>query len=332
MTYLPPGGNPPPPGYGQQPQQPGYPPQQGGYPQQQQPTQPPPGYGQQPGYPPPQQPGYGAPPPPPATPAPGGGGGFGDFAKSTGKGLLWKLGGLALVLVVGGVVVLVKVLGGESVGQAIDSLDDDKISPSASEGDCLIEDWDTSAEDGAASDPTDGLVVDCSADEAFWEITKVDTDIQTEVDITGDVESLDEFTELCGAEIMSYQHGQVWKDFYYVYTEADFYIDYAFCLQAVDKANAEGQAPRMPDVDECFDNDPDYWYTVDCSSPNAVGEVADVIAVDPPAEMTEDELYTKATDECTAGDSYAWLSERPADSLAVENSTAVTSLFCYTAL
>lgn len=340
MTY------PPPPGYGQQPQQPGYPPQQpGGYapqpPQQPygQPSQPggfgqpsapqQPGYGapQQPGYPP-QQPGnpYG---PPPMPPGGGGGGGFGNFAKETGKGILWRVLAAVAVLVIGGIVVIVKMMGGDSAGEALDELDDSKLKPSAAEGDCMIQDWESS--DSSLDDPTDSLIVPCDDPTAFWTITAVDDSIDTETDALGDIADFTEFTTMCGEEILARTPGQLWKDFYYIYTLGDYYIDYAFCLEAIDKADANGQTPRTPDVGQCF-NDAEDWYTVDCGAADAYYEVTDVLLVDPPAPMTEDEIYNRTT-ECTGGDSYTWLNQKSFDTIDIDTSdNPVTAIYCYTTL
>ncbi|HEX2145033.1 MAG TPA: hypothetical protein VHG10_11045, partial [Glycomyces sp.] len=165
---------PPPPGYGQQPQQPGYPPQQpGGYapqpPQQPYGQQPPsqpgfgapqqPGYGaQQPGYPPPQQPGnpYGPPPIPPG----GGGGGFGEFAKETGKGLVWKIVPVILVVVGLGIYFLVKLAGGDSLQDAASDLDDGDTRAGVAVGDCLSS-WEFAV--SVSEDPLADLVVECSS-------------------------------------------------------------------------------------------------------------------------------------------------------------------------
>ncbi|MDN3238185.1 hypothetical protein [Glycomyces tritici] len=331
---------PPPPGYGQQPQQPGYPPQQpGGYappPAQQpygQPSQPgyppqQPGYGaQQPGYPP-QQPGnpYG---PPPLPPGAGGGGGFGDFAKETGKGLLWKIVPVILVVIGLGIYFLVKVAGGDSAGEALDELDDSKMSPSAAAGDCMIQDWDSS--DTSLDDPTDSLIVPCDDPTAFWTITSVDDSIDTETDALGDVADFSEFTTMCGDEILARTPGQLWKDFYYVYTVGDYYIDYAFCLEAIDKVDDAGQTPRTPDAGQCF-NDADDWYSVDCGAADAYYQVDDVILVDPPAVMTEDEIVAR-TSECSGGESVTWLNQKSTDTFDLDTSdNPVTAIYCYTTM
>jgi hypothetical protein len=336
MTY------PPPPGYGQQPQQPGYPPQQGGYgaPQPQQPYGQPsqPGYGapQQPGYGAPQQPGY--PPqqpgnpygPPPIPPGAGGGGGFGNFAKETGKGILWRvLAGVAVLLIAGGVIVYNMVVKGDSASEALDHLDDNKLSPAAAEGDCMIQDWEAS--DTSLDDPTESLIVPCDDPTAFWTITTVDDSIETETDAMGDVADFTEFTTMCGEEILARTPGQLWKDFYYIYTVGDYYIDYAFCLEAIDKADDLGQTPRTPDVGQCF-NDADDWYTVDCGAADAYYEVTDVLAVDPPAAMTQTEIEARLT-ECTGGDSYTWLNQKSTSSIDIDTTdNPVTTIYCYTTL
>ena len=153
----------------------------------------------------------------------------------TGKGLLWKIVPVVLVLLIGGgAVVYNMIANGDSAGEALDHLDDSKLSPSAAVGDCMIQDWDSS--DTTLEDPTDSLIVPCDDPTAFWTITVVDDSIETETDALGDVADFTEFTTMCGEEILTYTPGQVWKDFYYTYTVGDYYIDYAFCVEAIDKA------------------------------------------------------------------------------------------------
>jgi hypothetical protein len=256
------------------------------------------------------------------------GGGFGNFAKETGKGILWRVLAAVAVLLIGGIVVVVKMMGGDSAGEALDELNDTTISPSAAAGDCMIEDW--SATDTSLDDPTESLIVDCADPTAFWTITSVDDSIDTETDALGDVSDFTEFTDMCGTEILSRTPGQLWKDFYYVYTVGDYYIDYAFCLEAIDKPNDSGQTPRTPDVGQCFDGADD-WFTVECAGTGTY-EVVDILLIEPPVAMTEDEIYDK-TAECSGGDSYTWMNQMSNSSIDIDTSdNPVTAIYCYTTL
>lgn len=320
MTY------PPPPGYGQQPQQPGYPPQQGGYAPQQpqqpygQPSQPgfgapqQPGYGapQQPGYPP-QQPSnpYGPPPMPPG--GGGGGGGFGDFAKETGKGLLWKIIPVVLVVLIGGGIFIVKLINnGGDAGQALDDLDDTDTSAGVSEGDCLSS-WEYSF--ASSEDPLADLVVECDSTDALWSVTSVHEDVDDiRADSSGNPDDLTQITAICGEEILSYQFGQTWKDYNYVVDSTGGMLDYMICVESLDKPDSAGDTPRMPDVGECFNEPISGWYVTDCAS--ASYEVTVTIPVDPPVAMTEDEIIAQLGD-CGPED-YYWPLYQVVDPTATE--------------
>ncbi|MCD0443271.1 hypothetical protein LO763_06480 [Glycomyces sp. A-F 0318] len=284
MTY------PPPPGYGQQPQQPGYPPQQpGGYS-----PQPPPGQPQQPGYPPqqggyPQQPGGYPPPPPgggygapPPMPPGGGGNGFGQFAKDTGKGLLWKIVPVILVVVGLGIYFLVKVAGGDSISDAASDLSDSDTSANVAAGDCLVQDLESLT--STTDDPTADLVTDCEGTEAFWSIDKVDEDPDLRADSLGDLESTDGVSAACGPEALGSYFGQAWTSYYYVYDWEGGKVDYLLCISAIEKEDANGRLPVIPDAGTCTDSDPEYWYTLDCTDAGALYKVDEVETYEPPIE------------------------------------------------
>jgi hypothetical protein len=297
MTY------PPPPGYGQQPQQPGYPPQQGGYaPQQQpygQPSQPgfsapqQPGYGapQQPGFPPPQQPGnpYGPPPMPPTS---GGGGG----------GLVAKILGGVGVLVIGIVIVIVRAFAGDSGGSDSDSTDttlsDEEMdaAEAAAVGDCMS---DATATAGA------DLVVPCDDPAAYWTITQVSDDSGAEVDYSGALTDPSVAGTVCGAEYMGWTPGALWKSYQYVYTEeisgTGGPVDYLYCVEAIDKEDADGGRPVTPDTGSCTD---DSLRTFDCSNTLALYLVDEVETYDPPVDEASFDSTT-ALGGCPNSDYYA---------------------------
>lgn len=308
MTYPPPGGTPPP-GFGQQPQQPGYPQQQGGYNPQQ------PGYGapQQPGgYTPAapggynpagapggyQQPGYGgpgAPPPgpgaPPPIPPPSGGGNGGLVAK-----ILGAVGSIVLIAVIA----LVKVFvfdsddggGDDYAGDTTLSSDEEEAAEKAVEGDCMPQNY--------GSGVGEEIVVDCGGEQAFWTITKVDNDAAVSI-TNGDVTDFQDAVDICGENVYARIPGEVWLDYNFVELEGT--TEQFFCLEAIQEENADGQLPKTPDAGECFD-DSDDWWTVDCSSPNAVYEAVDAVQMAPPTEMTESEAESDLVSQCSGGESW----------------------------
>jgi hypothetical protein len=323
MTY------PPPPGYGQQPQQPGYPPQQpGGYS-----PQPPYGQPQQPGYPPPQQPGGYPPPPPPGggyggpppMPPGGGGNGFGQFAKDTGKGLLWKIVPVVLVVLGLGIYFIVKFAGGSSLEEAASDLDDTDTSAGVAVGDCLSS-WDMAL--SMSEDPLAELVVDCSSTEALWSVTQVEEDVDDiRADASGVAEDLTAITAICGEEVLGYQFGQTWKNYNYVVDADGGKLDYLICTESVETPDSTGRTPRMPDVGECFNDDYDGWFVADCAT--ASYKVSTTIPVDPPVAMTEDEVIAEVSAQCGAED-YYWTLYQLTDAAATEytGTEPVTGILC----
>lgn len=328
---------PPPPGYGQQPQQPGYPPQQpGGYAPQQPYGQPPqPGYGapQQPGYGAPQQPGYppqpggayGAPPPPPIPPG-GGGGGFGNFAKETGKGLLWKIVPAVLAVAGLGIFFVIRLVANDGdAGHALQDISDSDTSAGVATGECLSS-WDYAI--STSADPLAELVVDCSSADALWSVTSVHEDVDDiRADASGYAEDLAPIVEICGEEVLSYQFGQTWKNYNYVVDASGGRLDYLICVESVDKPDSTGRTPRMPDVGDCFNEDYDGWYVTDCAS--ASYQVTVTIPVDPPVAMTDDEIFAQGEGLCGAEDYYFSIYQ-VTDPTATEITTSdpVTGVLC----
>jgi len=294
MTY------PPPPGYGQQPQQPGYPPQQpGGYAPQQpgygQPSQPQqPGYGQQQpgGYPPPPgTPGgpYGAPPPIP----PSGGGGNG--------GLVWKiLAPIAVVLIIG-VVFVVRLMSNDGdVGNTLDDMTDSDTSASVAEGDCLIEDL-NSTTTSTDTDPTAGLTAECEAAEAYWTVNKLVDDPDLRADSLGELEDYAGVETECGAVALRGAFGEVWQSYFYVYDWDGGKVDYLLCLTAIEKENADGALPVTPNTGDCADAN---GLKIDCSAAGALYIVEETETYDPPVDEASWD-YTTAVGGCPNSGYYA---------------------------
>ncbi|MEU6857409.1 hypothetical protein AB0B28_00830 [Glycomyces sp. NPDC046736] len=298
MTY------PPPPGYGQQqPQQPGYPPPQqpGGYaPQPSQPQQP--GYGQQP----PQQPGYGAPqqpgfPPPPGNPY----GAPPPIPPSGNSGGGWgkKIGGIAVVVVVAvGIAIFRSVLSGsdDNDSGSDTTLTDDQVeaAEAASVGDCMSD----------ATAVGSDLIVPCEDPAAFWTIKDVASDPGFEIDIMGEVSDPAVPISICGEEYNASTPGQLWLSYQYVYTEtyegAGGPVDYLYCVEAIDKEDADGKRPVFPNTGDCTDNWSTGYWTIDCSLPAALYVVDDVEIYDPPIEESAFD-YTTAVGGCQNSGYYA---------------------------
>ncbi|RRS01789.1 hypothetical protein [Glycomyces terrestris] len=325
MTYPPPNpydpnqapapGQPSQPPFGQ-PAQPGFgaPGQPGGYSVPPQPGAygPPPGDGsippqtgaygqpQQPGFPPPPGAPYGAPPIPP----PSGGGGNGLLAKI--------LGGVG-ALVIGIIIVVVRVLANGSdsndsandpvTDAATDTTDTSTLSEEAAEqaeaaevGDCLTDSV-VNVED---------LVVPCDDPTAFWTITKVSDDSGAAVTIMGDLEDVSVVSTVCGSEYLGWTPGELWLNYQVIYTESiegiGGPVDYLYCIEAIDKEDAEGGRPVTPDVGDCTDGST--LRTFDCSNSLALYVVDAIETYDPPIDELEFD-YQTALDGCPNSDYYA---------------------------
>lgn len=303
MTFPPPNPYDPNQSPGGQPSQPGYSaPQQPGYGA---PSQPgfgpptPPGYGppQQPGYPP--QPGgpYGAPPPIP--PASGGSG-----------GLVAKILSGAGVLVIGIIVVVVRALSSDS-GDSNDTAGD--VTDTATDSVTLSEEEVEQVEAAVVGDcitdadvNVDDLVVPCDDPTAFWTITQVSDDSGAAVTIMGDLEDASVVATVCGQEYMGWTPGELWKSYQVVYTETiegiGGPVDYLYCIEAIDKEDADGGRPVTPDTGDCTDGST--LRTFDCSNAAALYVVDDIEVYDPPIdELSFD--YTTALGGCPGSDYYA---------------------------
>ena len=99
--------------------------------------------------------------------------------------------------------------------------------------------------------------------------------------------------DLCGQAYMGWEIGQLWKSYQYVYTEQTQGlggpVDYLYCVEAIDKQDERGRTPKVPDTGECLNDDQGFW-TVECSSTEALYEVLNTESYDPPAAMTETEV------------------------------------------
>lgn len=149
----------------------------------------------------------------------------------------------------------------------------------------------------------DGLeTVDCSDSTAFWEITNQSYDISGSVDSEGNLTDNQVAYDLCGEEYGASPLGEAWTNWQYVYSSGA--LDSMYCIEAVGNPDPENsdRTPYTPTDGDCFDDDPDKWWTVDCGSSTAVYKVVGHVDIDEPREMSTDE----AGDEATCGGGYYW--------------------------
>jgi hypothetical protein len=230
----------------------------------------------------------------------GNGGGFGNFAKETGKGLVWKIVPAVLAVLVIGVIIIVQMAGGDTAGEALDDLSDSDTSASVAEGDCLIEDL-TTVTSTTDTDPTAGLTADCGATEAFWEINKLVDDPDLRADSAGELEDYAGVETECGAVALRGAFGEVWQSYFYVYDWDGGKVDYLLCLTAIEKENADGALPVTPNVGDCTD---DNLMKLDCSAPGALYTVDEVETYDPPLDASAFD-YETAVGGCANSGYYA---------------------------
>lgn len=292
MTYPPPGGNPPPPG----PMPPG------GSPSPQMPPQP---GGPYPGQPPMS----GQPPPPPGQypPPVGPGGPQGPYGfqphptPSNGGKIVGIIGGaVALILVVGLTWFVLSdddspstASNGSSNSTADDNDDDpDTDGQTAGSGECLAENIEVEAEE-------DLSYIDCSDDEAFWEVTSTSEDISGSLPFTGEFYEYDQIDQACGGEFSQ----EPWNNWLLTYEDAiSRDIDSIMCLTALPNEDSEGRIPKMPDEGECIVEADALWVT-DCDGSLADWEVLDIVPTpenpEVPILMTEgDELSLIMEEAC----------------------------------
>jgi hypothetical protein len=276
-------------GFSAPPQQPGFPPQAGLPPQ--------------PGFPPTPEGPYGAPLPPPMPPASGSG------------GLIAKILSVVGVLAVGLVIVVVRALNNDSTSDTTTTADETAAEPTteaavetaipeeegavvnpAAVGDCMSD-----AAEGTSTD----LVVPCDDPTAFWTVTKVSDDSGATHSPLGGLDDPSIADSVCGHEHMVWTPGEIWRSYQYVYTESfeglGGPVDYLYCVEAIDKEDADGGRPVTPDTGSCTD---DSLRTFDCTNPLALYVVDDVETYDPPVDELSFDSMT-AVGGCPNSEYYA---------------------------
>ncbi|HEX2144481.1 MAG TPA: hypothetical protein VHG10_08235 [Glycomyces sp.] len=292
-----------PPNYGPPPEQPHTPgygyqsPYNGGQnPYGSQPQQPQPGYG-----------GGGQQPPFGQDPSPYGGPVLPPEPPKRNLGLIGGVIVGALVLVLGGALLVTMNLRGNDQ----DSADGgggggDETSQEASEDATTPEEATTPAEDTGSEvgqcTPYETVVsgsgfglVDCADPTAFWKVVEQSYDV-TDIAVDADGELVDpaQTYAVCGDTWGLLSFGDPWTKIDYVYSSGS--LDSLYCLQATGNPDPAEPAhlPIMPDVGDCFD-DSDSWWSVDCSSDLAVYKAVDTIVFDEPIQdMTEDQASEEA--------------------------------------
>nr|BFF27186.1 hypothetical protein GCM10025732_51510 [Glycomyces mayteni] len=212
------------------------------------------------------------------------------------------------VIVVGIIVVVVKAL----IRDAGDSNDANNDTTTDSATDTVLTDEQMEAAEAAEvgdcmTDVTGSgdMVVECSDPTAFWTITLVSDDSGAEVDMFGDLTDSSVGGTVCGEEYLGWTPGELWKSYQYVYTE-EFEglggpVDYFYCVEAIDKEDANGGRPVTPDTGDCTDGT---LLTFDCSNASALYVVDAVEVYNPPIdELSFD--YTTALGGCEGSGYYA---------------------------
>jgi hypothetical protein len=229
-------------------------------------------------------------------PASGGGGGR----------VVAKVLGVVGVVAIGLVIAVVRYLSSDSSDTPAETSDtatdttltDDEVeaAEAAAVGDCMSD---------AAESANADLVVPCDDATAFWTITEVSDDSGATVSMMGGLDDPSIAAEVCGQEYMTWTPGEVWKSYQYVYTEsiagAGGTVDFLYCVEAIDKEDADGGRPFTPDVGDCTDTT---LRTFDCSSPNAPYVVDAIEIYDPPIEQLSFDQNT-ALGGCSGSDYFA---------------------------
>jgi hypothetical protein len=111
---------------------------------------------------------------------------------------------------------------------------------------------------------------------------------------------------VCGHEHMVWTPGEIWRSYQYVYTESfeglGGPVDYLYCVEAIDKEDADGGRPVTPDVGDCTDGAT--IRTFDCSNEAALYVVDAIETYDPPIEELSFD-HTTALGGCSGSDYYA---------------------------
>jgi hypothetical protein len=222
----------------------------------------------------------------------------------------------ALVLVLGGVLLVVMNLNDKKAEeeQAAGDPTSEEASPSgdATPSEEVTTEEETGSEVGmclpyepviAEDGYGDGLeLIECSDATAFWEITAQSYDVSdVAVDDEGNLVDFTAAKALCGEDWAVLHPGDAWSNWHYVYSSGT--LDSLYCIKATgapDPAEPEN-TPYVPAEGDCF-YDADSWWTVDCGSSLAQYVVVGTVIIDTPVAMTEEE----AADQATCGGAWYW--------------------------
>ncbi|WP_025272075.1 hypothetical protein [Haloglycomyces albus] len=137
--------------------------------------------------------------------------------------------------------------------------------------------------------------IPCDDDNAFYEVTSnVDVEGQG-YDASVDETGVEVVADVCGEEYGKFNAGRTWLDGTYAYDQETNEVEIVLCLQAIDKADADGYVPAVPGEGDCFDSNK-WRFTVDCESDLADMRV-DTFS-DLPDPMTSEEEAAEYA-ECT---------------------------------
>ncbi|WP_335989708.1 hypothetical protein [Glycomyces sp. MUSA5-2] len=141
----------------------------------------------------------------------------------------------------------------------------------AAAGDCLPYE--------VLSDDATTFAIDCSGEDAFWTITSITADPGLTA-TGGDLTDTQAVYDACGEENGAYIPGQPWTDWNMIYDQTTGNVDYLFCIEAIDKPNAEGKTPVTPNTGDCMSSSDVEWFTLDCADAAADTTVTEAIAFD----------------------------------------------------
>ncbi|MFC3493564.1 hypothetical protein [Glycomyces rhizosphaerae] len=185
---------------------------------------------------------------------------------------------------------------------ASDTTSDTEVSSSqldaaadAASGDCLPE--------PPVGGDSSTFAVDCDAPEAFWTITAIEADPGLTAAGEGEIADPQGIYDICGDSVGAMVPGEAWTDWNMIWDQTTGNVDYLFCMEAIDKPNAEGVTPVVPSAtDECFDSTQYLYGTYPCDAAGVDSVVIDVVTVDPAEWATADAEALSA--ECEGDWSY----------------------------
>ncbi|WP_030144505.1 hypothetical protein [Glycomyces sp. NRRL B-16210] len=125
----------------------------------------------------------------------------------------------------------------------------------------------------------DTFAIDCGGEDAFWSITEIvaDPGITT---AGGTITDDQQIFDVCGEEIGAFLPGKPWTEWNMIYDQGTGEVDYLFCVEALDKPDADEKTPAVPEAGECISSADTAWYTLPCEAALADTTVTHTVAFD----------------------------------------------------